>query len=192
MSDLDDLFSSEFRHRNTRRVLEIGDDVHEFYLLALSCKFCKFCFEKFRIHTVLIRRNADGACAESVESLESAQVARELNDDFVAFVDENSAQKVKRLLACGRDDKVFLRDVETHLAIAFYKLFSQKVVTFGRAVLKSESSFVLENFFGNFAKFLYRESFGSRKTACKRNDSGFFREFEQLSDSRFFCPFGHV
>ena len=144
-------------------------------------------FEPVGLHAIAIDGGADQFRAVQAEALDGGQEGGAFHNDLVAGADQGLAQQVQRLLAAGRDDEV----VGSHVLAALAgheacKLFAQRSMAFGGAVLQCGASLFGQCGIDGFANALHIEHGRIGEAARKTDDPRFAQQLEEFTDGRSF------
>ena len=162
IDDIHELLSALQRPGASARVLEIGDDIDELDILRGGKDTVQF----FHDHAIFIRRNLDKLRLILPESIDRAKIARALQNDDVAGIQEELADEVQALLAAGGQDNLCRIDGDIVLfQHALGDLLSQRSPAVGRTVLQCRRSGFFQYCVIGFSDILDREQLGGRQAA---------------------------
>ena len=94
------LVPAAFRQRHARRILEVGQHVHELRTGAEAG------IELLGEQTIIVDGHGDILRAVDIECLQGAQVGGGFDQDAVAAVDQQFADQIERLLRTGSDEHI--------------------------------------------------------------------------------------
>ncbi|KAF5045351.1 hypothetical protein DSECCO2_482120 [anaerobic digester metagenome] len=163
-----------------RGVLEVGHGVEE-----LGPARGQQPFGLLQVGAVLFQVHGHEARLEHGEGLDGAQVARALQDDLVAVLDEEFAQQVQALLGTGGDEHLVRIHANAPALVAGRDPGAQLCVAFGGGVLQGAGAGRGQGFAGGLLQGLDGEEARVRQAAGKGDDARVLGDFQDLADERF-------
>ena len=179
VDDLHELLAALQRPGAAGGVLEVGDDIDELDVRRGREDLVQL----FHDHAVLIGGDGDEVGLILLEGVDRAEIARALEHDVVARVEEELAQEVQALLAAGGDEDVAGIGVDVVLGgDALANLLAQAQVAVGGAVLHGDAALLRHHGVQSGLHVLDREELGRGQTAGEGDDVGLGGDLKQLAD----------
>ena len=177
--DVHELLAALQRPGTPARVLEIRDDINELDILCRGKNLIQFLHD----HAVFIGRNLDKVRLILTEGIDGAQIARALENDHIAGIQEELADKVKALLAAGGQNDLIRVNLDiVFLQHALGNLLSQRSPAVGGTVLQGRGARLIQNGIVSSFDILNGEEFRCGETACEGNDLGLGSDREKLAN----------